>query len=63
MTEGGYSGDPVRVARVLRNTVEGTWLDMMSMTEAYDRAEAQATVMTCAAMAFPKHFTPQGRIG
>ncbi|MBL9057826.1 MAG: TetR/AcrR family transcriptional regulator [Rhodobacteraceae bacterium] len=62
MAEGGYSGDPVRVARVLRNTVEGTWLDMMTMTEAYDRLEAEATVMTCAAMAFPEHFTPKGRI-
>lgn len=62
-TEGGYGGDPVRVARVLRNTVEGTWLDMMTMTAAYDRDEALATVMTCASLAFPRHFGPEGRIG
>lgn len=63
MAEGGYRGDPVRQARVLRNTIEGTWLDMMTMTTPYDRDEALATVMTCAALAFPRHFSPAGRIG
>lgn len=56
MAEGGYAGDPVRVARALRNVKEGTWLDMMTMTTPYDATEALATVMTAAAAFFPRHF-------
>jgi AcrR family transcriptional regulator len=32
MAEGGYQGDVRRIARVLRITTEGVWLDMMTMT-------------------------------
>jgi len=62
MAEGGYAGNPQRVARVLRNSVEGTWLDMMTMTAPYGREEAQATVLTCASLIFPRHFGPEGRL-
>jgi TetR/AcrR family transcriptional repressor of bet genes len=63
IAEGGYNGIPARVARVLRVTVEGVWLDMMTMSAPYSVQEAQATVHTCAAAIFPRHFTDQGLIG
>ena len=56
ITEGGYSGTPVRLARILRLTIEGTWLDLMTMSAPYDSAEALITARTCAAHLFPKHF-------
>lgn len=58
---GRYSGDPVRIARVLRVTVEGTWLDLMTMNAPYGPAEALATVLTAAAAFFPRHFDARGR--
>jgi len=48
---------PARVARVLRVTTEGVWLDMMTMTAPYASAEARATVLTAAAAFFPDHFS------
>lgn len=60
--DGGYAGDPVRIARVLRVTVEGCWLDMMTMVTPYSQAEALATVMTAAAAFFPRHFDGQGLV-
>ncbi len=57
------TGSPVRVARVLRVTIEGVWLDMMTMNAPYDRTEALATVYCCAHALFPKHFSPDGLIG
>ncbi|PZR00823.1 MAG: TetR family transcriptional regulator [Cereibacter sphaeroides] len=60
--EGGYSGNPARVGRVLRVTVEGVWLDLMTMTHPYERDEALATVFACAAAFFPRHFGETGRI-
>lgn len=61
--EGGYAYDVVRAARILRVTSEGVWLDMMTASQPYDRAEAQATVYACAAALFPRHFDGNGRIG
>ncbi len=60
MAEGGYQGHVQRIARVLRVTTEGVWLDMMSMTTPYDIAESQATIYACAAAFFPRHFGPEG---
>lgn len=54
--EGGYPGDPVRLARILRLTIEGTWLDVMTMQQPYDMAEARATALACVAHLFPRHF-------
>lgn len=62
IAEGGYSGIPVRTARALRVTVEGVWLDLMTMTEPYARDEALATVFACASAFFPAHFDETGRI-
>ena len=56
----GVPLDPVAVARVLRVTTEGVWLDMMTMTAPYARPEAIRTVMTCATAFFPRRFTPDG---
>ena len=60
---GSYTGNPVRVARVLRVTTEGVWLDMMTMSPPYSVAEAQITVHTCAAAFFPRHFSETGLTG
>ena len=57
---GTYGRDARHVARVIRVTIEGTWLDLMTMTAPYDRDEALTTVRTCAALCFPDHFTPSG---
>lgn len=61
IAEGGYAGCPARIARVLRVTIEGVWLDLMTMSHPYSRDEALATVMTCAAAFFPRHFG-EGRL-
>jgi TetR/AcrR family transcriptional repressor of bet genes len=53
---------PERIARVIRVTVEGTWLDLITMTTPYSREEALATVYTCAAAFFPEHFDAGGLI-
>lgn len=58
--EHGYAADPVRAARVLRVTTEGVWLDMMTLQSPYPADEALATLMTCAAAFFPRHFTAEG---
>ena len=60
MAEAGYTGDMRRIARVLRITTEGVWLDMMTMTAPYDVGESQATIFTCASAFFPRHFGPEG---
>lgn len=56
-------GDPVRIARVIRITTEGVWLDMMTMTDAYGPAEAMRTAFTSAAAFFPEHFDDRGVLG
>ena len=62
IAEGGYAGDPVIVARVLRVTIEGVWLDLMTMAAPYSRDEAMRTVHSCAAAFFPRHFDQKGLI-
>ncbi|MFN7050690.1 MAG: TetR family transcriptional regulator [Gemmobacter sp.] len=59
-TEAGYDLHPARSARVLRVTVEGVWLDLMTMTGAYGLDEAMATVWACAAAFYPRHFGAGG---
>ena len=60
LAETGQSGNATRIARVIRVTTEGVWLDMMTMKAPYSTAEGQATVNTCAAAFFPRHFGPDG---
>ncbi len=59
---GGYGGDAVRIARVLRVATEGVWLDLMTLQSPYSRDEARATVLASAAAFFPRHFGPEGRL-
>ena len=62
MAEGGYPGTPIRIARIIRLTTEGVWLDMITMRSPYDVAESQITIYTCAASFFPRHFGPDGLV-
>lgn len=57
---GGYRLDAVQVARVLRVTVEGLWLDLQTMASPYSPEEAKHTVYVCAAAFFPDHFNAAG---
>ncbi|RYE51481.1 MAG: TetR family transcriptional regulator [Hyphomicrobiales bacterium] len=57
---GAYALDARHAARILRTTIEGTWLDMMTMETPYSPDEAKTTVRTCAALCFPHHFTSDG---
>lgn len=58
--EGDYGRDALTVSRMIRVTIEGVWLDMMTMANPYPRDEALAVVRTAAALCFPNHFTVQG---
>jgi TetR/AcrR family transcriptional repressor of bet genes len=58
----GYRGQPKRVARILRVTIQGVWLDLMSDPNAYSMAEARATVLTATQAFFPNHFNDLGRV-
>lgn len=60
IAEGRYHGNTQRIARVLRVTGEGIWLDMTTMTAPCDRVEGLATVHAVAASFFPRHFGPDG---
>lgn len=61
-SERGYSHDPVRTARLIRVTTEGTWLDLMTLANPYDRVEALKTVWICIGGLYPRHFGPDGLI-
>jgi TetR/AcrR family transcriptional repressor of bet genes len=60
LAAGRYTGDPVRIARVLRTTAEGVWSDLITMATPYNHREALATVHCCAAAFFPRHFNAKG---
>lgn len=57
---GRYGRDPIHIARIIRVTIEGVWLDMMTMATPYSRDEALETVRVCVALCFPDHFGPGG---
>jgi TetR/AcrR family transcriptional repressor of bet genes len=57
---GGYTRDAKQVARIIRLTIEGVWLDMMTMASPYSRLDGLVTARTCAALCFPDHFTTEG---
>ena len=62
LAQGAYPGDPARVARVLRVTIQGVWLDMITTTPDYTIEEGLATIHACAAAFFPRHFRADGLI-
>lgn len=49
-------GNPARVARAIRVTTEGLWMDLVTQTEPYSLDEALQTALACAAAFFPQHF-------
>lgn len=57
---GGYALRIDHVARMIRLSIEGTWLDMMTMASPYSTTEARATVQSALAVCFPRHFDPPG---
>jgi hypothetical protein len=59
--EQGSPFDPILVARILRVTVEGVWLDMITMTRPYSPEEGLRSVYTCAAAFFPAVFSEDRR--
>lgn len=61
MAQGGYPGDPVRVARVIRVTSEGVWMDLMTQGSPYSLQEGLNTVFCAIAAFFPNHFNSSGR--
>jgi len=63
ITEYGYPHMAERVGRILRATVEGVWLEMITVSTPFDVAEARATVMTLLAAFFPRHFDETGLRG
>jgi AcrR family transcriptional regulator len=48
--------DAARVARVIRLTSEGVWMDIVTQSTPYARDEGLQTVLTAAAAFFPGHF-------
>ena len=60
LKQGQYAGHAVRIARVLRVTTEGVWMDLVATRDPYSRDEALRTVLYAAATFFPKHFGTDG---
>lgn len=58
----GYEIDPERAARLIRISIEGTWLEIITLLNPYSVSEAKATVWTCASLLYPRHFGPDGPI-
>jgi AcrR family transcriptional regulator len=54
---GGYPGRADRVARVIRLTSEGVWMDIVTQATPYGRHEGLQTVLYAAAAFFPRHFS------
>lgn len=52
----------VRAARVIRVTLEGVWMDMITQSSPYSRDEALATVLAVAASFFPSRFGGDGSV-
>ena len=47
---------------MLRVTIDGVWLDLMTMSVPYTAEEGLATVYACAAAFFPLEFCADGLI-
>lgn len=52
----GPSGNAERVARAIRVTTEGLWMDLVTATEPYSLDEALQTALACAEAFFPAVF-------
>lgn len=60
LTESRSPLKPARVARVIRVTMEGLWLDLITTGQPYSRAECLRTVYCCAMSFFPQQFDAKG---
>jgi AcrR family transcriptional regulator len=60
LASSGSTLKPARVARVIRVTMEGLWLDLITTGDPYPRAECLRTVYCCAMSFFPEHFDDKG---
>jgi TetR/AcrR family transcriptional repressor of bet genes len=60
IADGAIALKPERVARVIRVTVEGVWLDQITMQSPYTRKEGMRTVYTCVMSFFPRVFDENG---
>lgn len=56
----GYGVEAARAARLIRITIEGTWLELMTLLNPYDQTEAKRTVWTCVGLLYPRHFGAEG---
>lgn len=56
----GYTMPPVRAARLIRLTVDGTWLEIMTLIDPYDQVEAKNTVWALLSMIYPRHYGLEG---
>jgi TetR/AcrR family transcriptional repressor of bet genes len=61
LSEGGYDGHAVRIARSIRTVIEGIWLDLITLSAPYDHREALATVYCSVAAFFPRHSDSSAR--
>ena len=56
LKQAGRSDEPQILARILRLTQEGTWLDMTTMAHPYAPEAGRETVLHCARILFPGQF-------
>lgn len=56
MSEGGYQHSAASTARVLRNVIEGVWVELMMSKGPYNLSDALGVVYSCASAFFPRHF-------
>ena len=62
IAEGGYPFDIEAVARVVRVTLEGLWLELMNAVEPYPIEEALSAMFQLAMAFFPQHFDKKGAL-
>ena len=60
--EGGYPFDVEAVARVIRVSLEGLWLELMNTPEPYPVQDALDAMFQLAMAFFPKHFGKKGAL-
>lgn len=56
LAKAGRPEDPATLARILRLTQEGTWMDLTTLAEPYSVDIARETVLACARLLFREQF-------
>jgi TetR/AcrR family transcriptional repressor of bet genes len=62
IAQGGYPFDVDAVARVVRVTLEGLWLELMNASEPYPVEDAILSMFQLAMAFFPRHFGKAGAL-